>query len=139
MTDGTFLAQFETRTLPFEKWTHRAHVKVAYLYLKNHSLQEATDRMRAGIKAYNAANNVPQGPGLGYNETMTVAFMKIIHATMQAYGTVFPTNSADEFCATHPYLLHKTLMRLFYSPPGRALEAEEYGVVEPDMCPLPRY
>ncbi len=70
---------------------------------------------------------------------MTVAFMKIIHATMQAYGTVLPTSSANEFCDTHPHLLHKTVMRLFYSPRGRDLEAEEHGIVEPDLCPLPRY
>ncbi len=139
MDDESFLAEFEACTLPFEKWSHRAHVKVAYLYLEAHSLEEATDRIRAGIKAYNATNNVPQGPGMGYNETMTQAFMRIIHATMQAYGEVLPVNSADEFCDTHPHLLHRTLPRIFYSPRGRDPEAEEYGFVEPDMCPLPKY
>ncbi len=32
-----------------------------------------------------------------------------------------------------------TLSRIFYSPRGRELDAEEHGFVEPDMCPLPRY
>ena len=50
MDDESFLAEFEACTLVFEKWNHRAHVKVAYLYLKAHSLEEATDRIRAGIK-----------------------------------------------------------------------------------------
>lgn len=137
--DAAFLARFEGRALPFDQWTHRAHVKVAYLYLRRHGLEEAINRMRAGVKAYNAANKVPQGPGMGYNETVTVAFMHILHATMQAYGDVFPTASADEFCDTHPHLLHRSLLRVFFSPRGRDPAAEEYGFVEPDMCPLPRY
>ncbi len=139
MDDAAFLEQFETRTLPFDQWNHRAHVKVAYLYLTRHGVDEATNRIRVGIKAYNAANDVPQGPAVGYNETMTVAFMRIIHATMQAYAGIFPTKTADEFCDTHPHLMHRSLMRLFYSPRGRKVEAEEHGFVEPDMCPLPRF
>ena len=31
MTDDAFLAAFEDLTLPFDLWTHRAHVTVAYL------------------------------------------------------------------------------------------------------------
>ena len=65
--------------------------------------------------------------------------MQIIHATMQAYGEVFPATSADDFCDTHPHLLHRTLLRVFYSPSGRDPEAEEDRFVEPDMGPLPRY
>lgn len=140
MDDDTFLSQFEACTLPFDQWTHRAHVKVAWLYLSRFGLDEALTRVRAGIKAYNAANDVPEGPGVGYSETMTHAFMHIIHATMQAYGELFPVKTADEFCDTHPHLLHRTLLRIFYSPEGRRdLAAEKVRFIEPDMCPLPRY
>ena len=137
--DQEFLQQFERCTLPFTEWNHRAHVKVAYLYLTGHPLEEAIDHIRRGIKRYNAANNVPEGPESGYNETTTVAFMRLVHATIEAYGAVFPVRTADEFCTTHPHLLHRTLPRIFYSPRGRDLKAEEHGFVEPDMCPLPRY
>ncbi len=140
MDDDTFLAQFEACTLSVEQWTHRAHVKVAWLYLRAHSLEDAIDRIRAGIKAYNTANDVPDGPGMGYNETVTHAFMHIVHATMQAYGELFPVKTADEFCDTHPHLLHRSLIRIFYSPDGRPdLAAEKTRFIEPDMCDLPRY
>ena len=140
MDDETFLSQFESCTLPFEQWTHRAHVKVAWLYLTAHPFDEALDRIRDGIKAYNAANDVPEGPGVGYSETMTQAFMRIIHATMEAYGELFPAETADKFCDTHPHLLHRTLLGVFYSPRGRSdLELEKHSFVEPDMCPLPFY
>ena len=75
MDDASFLSQFEQRTLPFDQWTHRAHVKVAYLYLSKHPLPEALDRMRTGILAYNAANDVPQTDTVGYNETQLQEFL----------------------------------------------------------------
>jgi hypothetical protein len=138
--DDTFLAHFEACTLPFEQWTHRAHVKVAWLYLRAYPLEDAIDRIRAGIKAYNNANDVPDGPGMGYNETVTHAFMHIVHATMQAYGELFPVKTADEFCIAHPHLLHRSLIRIFYSPDGRRdFAAEKTRFVEPDMCDLPRF
>src|SRR5579864_4544280 len=87
MTDDAFLAAFEDLTLPFEQWTHRAHVKVSYCYLKRHSFEEALNKMRAGIKAFNARHNVPEGPTSGYDETTTHAFLHLIAATMQAYGS----------------------------------------------------
>ena len=54
MDDVQLLSQFESRTLPFEEWSHRCHVKVGYLYLRDHPFEEALDKMRAGVKAYNA-------------------------------------------------------------------------------------
>jgi hypothetical protein len=65
MPDAEFLARFEARTLPFAQWTHRAHVKVAFLYLRALPFGAALERTRAGIRAYNAANRVPEGPTSG--------------------------------------------------------------------------
>jgi hypothetical protein len=56
MTDRELLRRFEARTLPFKEWTHRCHAKVAYLYLKKFPFARALERMRRGVKAYNAAN-----------------------------------------------------------------------------------
>ncbi len=94
--DQEFLQQFERCTLPFTEWNHRAHLKVAYLYLTAHPLEEAIDCIRRGIKRYNAANNVPEGPQVGYNETTTVAFMHLVHATIRAYGKVLPVGTATD-------------------------------------------
>jgi hypothetical protein len=138
MDDRELLSQFEECRLPFEQWTHRTHVKVAFLYLREHPFEAALDRMRQGIKAYNAANKVPEGPLQGYNETTTTAFMHLIHATMQAYGDTFPTPDADSFCDTHPQLLSKHVLRLFYSPQRRVLPEAKSRFIEPDLTPLPR-
>jgi hypothetical protein len=138
MDDAEFLRQFEARTLPFEQWTHRAHVKVAFLYLRDHPFDEALARVRAGIKAYNAANQVPEGPTSGYNETTTVAFVTLVAATMRAYGNTFPTPDAERFCETHPQLMTRHALRLFYSPERRMHPEAKARFVEPDLAPLPR-
>ena len=69
MTDAQLIEAFENLTLPFEQWTHRAHTKIAYCYLQAYSFEEALKKLRAGIRAYNAHHNVPEGPTSGYNET----------------------------------------------------------------------
>ena len=66
--------KYEACPLPYKNWTHRAHLALALFYLKNLSLQDATDRIRNSIKIY----NVKCGDGAGYNETITVLFMKKI-------------------------------------------------------------
>jgi hypothetical protein len=137
LDDHELLRQFEQCTLPFSEWTHRTHVKVAFLYLRDHPFDEALDRMRAGMKAYNAANDVPEGPLTGYNETTTHAFTKLIDATMRAYGSTFPTPDADAFCDTHPQLQTKYVLRLFYSPQRRVHPDAKRWFIEPDLAPLP--
>ncbi len=139
MTDDELLRQFEACTLPYEEWTkHRTHVKVAHLYLKQYPYDDALERIRRGIKAYNKAKQIPEGPMQGYNETTTTAFAHLIAAVMQAYGKKFPTTTADEFCDTHPQLLTKYALRLFYSPEQRIHPLAKTQFVEPDLAPLPR-
>jgi hypothetical protein len=136
--DREFLAQFESLSLPFAQWTHRAHVKVAFLYLRELGFDAALEKLRTRIKAYNAANNVPDTPTSGYNETTTHAFLRLVDATMRAYGDVFPTPDADAFCDTHPQLLHRHALRLFYSPQRRMHPDAKTHFIEPDLAPLPK-
>ena len=138
MDDQQFLAAFEACRLPFAEWTHRAHVKVAFLYLREHPFDAALARMRAGVQAYNAAHHVPESATSGYNETTTHAFLQLIAATMQAYGGVLPTETADGFCDTHPQLMTRHALRLFYSPERRMHPEAKERFVEPDLAPLPK-
>jgi len=135
--DRQLLRQFENCTLPIALWNHTTHVKVAFLYLRDHSFDVALVKMCSGIKAYNAANQIPEGPLEGYNETTTHAFLRLIRATMSAYECLYPTRDADSFCRTHPQLLSKHLLRLFYSPERRSHPDAKTHFVEPDLSPLP--
>src|SRR5687767_2675861 len=120
MTDEELLHGFETLSLPLAQLTHRAHVRVGYLYLRSSaSFDEALARVRTGIKRFNAANQVPEAPDRGYNETTTHAFLHLIAATMKAYGTTHPTPTSESFCDTHTQLMSRNVLRLFYSPQRR--------------------
>jgi hypothetical protein len=44
---------FEGCTLPKAEWTHPEHLTVALWYLRNHPGEEATGRMREGIRRFN--------------------------------------------------------------------------------------
>lgn len=138
MDDRTLIERFERQQLPPPDWTHRAHVRVAYLYLAEHPFEEALERVRSGIQALNAANGVPEGPNRGYNETTTRAFLHLVAATMEAYGTALPSADSEAFCDHHPQLMCKQILRCFYSPEQRMRPEAKTEFVAPDLAPLPR-
>jgi hypothetical protein len=134
MNDDEFIQQFESCNFPFDQWHHRAHVKLAYLYLVRHGFEAAAVKLRNGIRAYNAAHGVPDLPTRGYHETMTQFWLWIIRMTVQQYGALA---TADEFFEFHPQLSEKKSHRLFYSP-GLFMSPEaKCGFVKPDLTELP--
>ncbi len=139
MDDSEFLRLFEARRLPHDQWTHRAHVKMAFLYLSKSPFDEALHRTRAAIKAYIAHHAVPESPIRGYRETTTRAFLHLVAATMHAYGAAIPCTDADSFCDAHPQLMTRHILRLFYSPERLGSPEAKVTFVEPDLAPLPRF
>ncbi|MCP5541523.1 MAG: hypothetical protein H7A53_11340 [Akkermansiaceae bacterium] len=136
--DRALLDAFAAGTLSPEQWRQRNHVAVAFLLLEVYSFEEALDRVRAGIRATNAAHGVVESPTSGYNETTTVALLRIIDTVRRAYAETFPARTADEFCDRHPELMSHHILRLFYTPARRMDPAAKHRFVEPDLAPLPR-
>ncbi len=134
MDDAAFLRQFEDCSWPFPQWKHRQHVKAAYLYLRRWSLPEAIERIRTGIKRYNAAHQVPEAIGRGYHETITQAWMRLVDFILRRYG---PAATADEFCDQHPELAEFKVLRLFYSRELLMSARAKAEFVQPDITPLP--
>ena len=134
MSDDAFLAAFESCAHPLDQWHHREHVKLAYILLLRYPLDEAIARARSGIKAYNQSKNLPDELSSGYHETMTQAWMRIIHATLCEYG---PAENADAFYEQHPQLSQKKNLRLFYSRDRFVSWEAKRSFREPDLAPLP--
>jgi hypothetical protein len=133
--DSDFLKSFEDCTLPFEEWRHRAHIKVAYLYLCQFPYDQALNRIRESIKRYNAATNTPENLERGYHETITQAWLRLVHLALCEYG---PATSADEFLDAQPQLLTHRALRFFYSRERLVSWQAKSEFVEPDLAPLPR-
>lgn len=64
--------------------------------------------------------------------------VQLVAATLAAYGPFMPTPNADAFCDTHPQLLTKHILRLFYSPQRRVQLNAKTEFIPPDLAPLPR-
>ena len=135
MDDQTFLLQFENCTFPIDQLGHREHVKLAYLYLRQQSLEMAIERMRTSLQVYAAAHNTPHELDRGYHETITLVWMRLVHLTLGEYG---PADSADQFYDQHPQLWQAKVLRLFYSRDRLMNWDAKRQFVEPDLAPLPK-
>jgi transketolase len=135
ISDEDFLAQFESTAWPYLEWYHRQHIKVAYLYLRKYPFAQAQARVRERIKAFNAAKKVPESLTGGYHDTMTQAWMHLVHFTLCEYGAAA---DADTFYEQHPQLWNQKALRFYYTK-ERFLtpEAKEKFVV-PDITPFPQ-
>jgi hypothetical protein len=132
--DEKFLEQFETTALPLEQWHHKQHIKVAYLYLRRFPFETAMARMRAGVKAFNAATNTPESLTRGYHETMTQAWMRLVYFTLCEYG---PAENAEAFYEQSPQLQQTKILRFFYTNELFTSPEAKAGFLEPDIIPFP--
>jgi hypothetical protein len=134
MDDDAFLARFEACEIPLEEWNHQAHLRVAWTYLSRHGLDEATRRMREGIRRFNASKGLEDALDRGYHETLTVAFVRILDTLRRVHG---PGADAAAFLEKHTEVASKTLLRLFYSRDRIMSREAKRAFVEPDLTPLP--
>jgi hypothetical protein len=105
--DREFVSAFEECTLPPELFPHRAHVRLAWIYLRQHSLLETLTRFSEGVRRYAAS----LGATAKYHETITWAYLFLIHERMQRTDSA----SFDEFAAANEDLFGAVLER-YYSP-----------------------
>jgi len=133
--DETFLEQFESTVWPKEDWHHKQHIKVAYLYLRRYPLEAAAARLREKIKAYNAAKKVEESLLNGYHETMTQAWLRLVHFTLCEYG---PAENAEGFYEQNPQLSQKKILRFFYTKELFTSSTAKVEFVNPDLIPLPQ-
>ena len=132
--DADYVAAFEACTIPRDLWTHRAHLRMAYCYLRLHSYDDALTRARIGIQKLNAVHKTPELIDRGYHETITVAWMRILSATIRQRGAM---DNSDAFFAEQAHLAQRTLLRLFYSRERLISWEAKKAFVEPDLLPLP--
>jgi N-formylglutamate deformylase len=133
-SDDDFIQAFEACTIPKEAWTHRSHVRMAWIYLQRLPYPEALERVRRGIRKYNAAVG---GAPSAYHETVTQAYVRLVASHAREAGTWALT--WEEFAAARPRLLDRTrpiLLEHYRSETISSPDARA-AFVEPDLLPLP--
>lgn len=133
MTDDEFLDAFERCRLPREAWTHSAHVRMAWLYLRREPLDRAIHAVRERIGRLNLALG---GPPDAYHETITVSYLRLIGDRMAREAEVA---TFAEFSERNPDLLDRTLSALLVHYRKETLlgPGARAAFVEPDLRPLP--
>ena len=131
MTDQEFLDAFERCTLPKEQWTHSAHIRMAWLYLREQPYEIAITKIREGIQKYNAS----MGNSIGYHETVTCLYARLVRDRMRTIGAtsweVFAQGCDDLFDRKSPPSLKYYRKETLELPEARA------RFIEPDLQPLP--
>ncbi len=79
----SLVRRFGDCTLPRSEWTHAAHLTVALWHLLQYDWAEAVERVRHGIKLYNAANGVATTRESGYHETITLFWLRRVRSFLE--------------------------------------------------------
>lgn len=130
--DEAFLADFESGRLPKDAFDHRAHVRVAYIYLAHYGVDVAMNRMRDGLRAFIGHHGIPAAR---YHETLTRSWLLAVHHFM---GNSPATASADAFIDANPRLLDSKIMLSHYQAATLFSDQARAAFIEPDLEPIPR-
>lgn len=131
--DATFRARFESCETPPDEFDHRAHVRLAYVYLCGQDTEVAYRRMRDALYNFLDHHGVDRSK---YHDTMTRAWILAIRHFMAKTPDLA---SADAFIEQNPELLDTKIMMTHYSADTLFSDAARAGFVEPDLDPIPRH
>ena len=143
--DEAFIKSFEERSLAFSEWTHRAHLRMAWIYLSAKG-DNSIEKIKHGIKTYNEANK--HLIKYGYNETITMFFCHLVelalaHSECSAAagnpeaGTA-PDTDFLHFLVKYPMLDRFDTIFQFYSKDRLYGEEATSQAVAPDLLPFPQ-
>ena len=131
--DRRFRDDFEAGIVRPDDFSHRAHVRLAYIYLAESDDVIATERMRASLLAFLRHHGIPREK---YHETMTSAWILAVRHFMERSAAC---ESADAFIDANPTLLDSKIMLSHYSA-GVLFSAEARAAfIPPDVQSIPRH
>ncbi len=133
VADREFRAAFEAGAFAPADFSHRAHVRLAYVYLVDSDVDLALDRMRAALVCFLSHHGIP---ATKYHETLTRAWVLAVHHFMHRAPVAA---SADEFIDRNPLLLDTRIMLTHYSASLLFSDVARTAFVEPDLDPIPRH
>jgi len=111
MSDAEFLAALETCALPPDEFTHAAHVRAGYLYLRRAPFAAALERLSGVISRFAAHHGSPDR----YHETVTDAYLALIQQHLSERGD---GGDWTGFARANPELFEPRLLARYY-PPGQ--------------------
>lgn len=130
--DDEFLAAVESAEWPGERFGHREHVRLAWVYLRRHGAEEGYERIRGTIQRYATALGAPGK----YHETVTRAWSAHVYRALRETPELEPFSAFQE---AHPGLRDSKLLARHYRQETLEAEAARREWVAPDVSPLPEF
>src|SRR6476660_5794959 len=131
--DREFRMAFEAGAFAPADFSHRAHVRLGYVYLAGSDVERAVEQMRTALLAFLAHHGIPAAK---YHETLTRAWILAVHHFMHRSAEAA---NADDFIGRNPLLLDTKIMLTHYSAGLLFSDAARAAFVEPDLDPIPRH
>jgi hydrogenase maturation factor HypF (carbamoyltransferase family) len=133
--DEKFKDEVESCRFPVEKFDHRAHLRLAFVYLViNGGTQASIDSMRNALTGLLKKAGID--PSEKYHETITEAWVLAVHHFMCNTDV---SVSADDFIDQNPELLDSKIMLTHYSAEVLFSDEARNSFVQPDLEPIPRH
>ncbi|XP_038064508.1 uncharacterized protein LOC119734939 [Patiria miniata] len=133
--DEAFMQAFEDTTLLFDDWSHEAHLRMAWNYIRIHGKENAIPVIRNGIKKYNTQHK--DKVKRGYHETVTMFFTHVIADAINQCENVDMT--FEEFLSQNSHLTDSNLISQYYSKQLISSPAARLRFEPPDLQDLPGF
>ena len=130
LSDQEFRQQFKNRTMPAAVFTHDAHLRLAWLYLREHGINKAEELIQDQLRKYVAS----LGAEDKYHTTLTVAAIKVVNHFMSHSKS----DSFKDFIAQFPQLQtgFRELIGSHYGFDIYTSKKAKLEYVEPDLLPF---
>lgn len=129
--DQNFRQAFEALQVAAEDFNHRAHVRLAYIYLCEMPVDEACEAMKNALLAFLDHLGAQRKK---YHETITRAWIKAVRHFMAETAAC---DSADELIDRNPRLLDPKIMLSHYSAEVLFSPSARTRFVSPDIQTIP--
>ena len=132
--DREFKNLVESCEFPVAEFDHRAHIRLAYVYLAGNSEDESVHLVRDALTAL--LRHAGVDPSQKYHETLTEAWVLAVNHFMQNTDN---SQSADDFIEKNTVMLDSKIMMTHYSTEILFSDEARKAFVEPNLDPIPRH
>lgn len=122
----------EACEFPVGDFDHRAHLRLAYIYIIDHGPDQAVVRMRETLTVL--LKHAGIDPAAKFHVTLTKAWVLAVHHFMR--GTKL-SGSGNDFIDQNPEMLDSGIMLTHYSAEILFSEQARRRFVEPNLDPIP--
>lgn len=130
LSDFEFAQQFKECNLDPILFTHEAHLRLAWIHIKNHGIEKAEETIQSQLKNF----VVFAGALDKYNTTLTLAAIKAVYHFMLKSDT----DNFKDFITEFPRLKYnfKALMACHYGFDIYVSHKAKTEFLEPDLLPF---